>query len=89
MENLRNQWQRWCGEENDILILENHERLDGVLELDSIEVGMLGLSIMIPYRDAVDITMIMNWERLTSQWKLRKVILKNVLRAEILLHISG
>ena len=67
------------------MILENHERLDGVLELESIEVGMLGLSIMIPYRDAVDITIIMNLEMLTSRWKLRKVILKNVLRSKIVL----
>ena len=65
--------------------LENHERLDGVLELESIDVGMLGLSFIIPYRDAMDITMRMKWERLTTRWKLRKVILKNVLRSKIVL----
>ena len=68
--------------------LENHERLDGVLELESIDVGMLGLSFIIPYRDSMDITMRMKWERLTTRWKLRKFILKNVLRSKIVLDIS-
>jgi len=35
------------------LRLENHGRFDGVLELERIEVGMLGLSIIIPYRDTM------------------------------------
>ena len=69
--------------------LENHERLDGVLDLESIEVGMLGLSIIIPYKYFVDITMRMKWERITTRWKLKKVILKNVLRSKIVLDILG
>ena len=89
MEKLPNQGQRWCGADNDILRLENHEIFDGVLEIEIFEVGMLGLSITIPYRDTMDIVVRMHWERLTTRWKLRKVILKNVLRLKILLHISG
>ena len=46
--------------------LENHERFDGVLELERIEVGMLGLSIIIPYRDTIDIAVRMHLERLTT-----------------------
>ena len=69
--------------------LENHERLDGVLELESIEVGMLGLSIIIPYRDTMDIAVRMHLERLTTRWKLRKFILKNILLSQIVLDISG
>ena len=67
--------------------LENHERFDGVLELERIEVGMLVLSIIIPYRDTMDIVVRMHWERITTGWKLRKFILKNVLRSKIVLDI--
>ena len=67
--------------------LVNCERFDGALELERIEVGMLGLSTIIPYRDTMDIAVRMHWERLTTRLKLRKVILKNVLRSKIVLDI--
>ena len=49
----------------------------------------VGLSIIIPYRDTMDIVVRMNLERLTTRWKLRKVILKNILRSKIVSDILG
>ena len=49
----------------------------------------VGLSIIIPYRDTMDIAVRMHLERLTTRWKLRKVILKNILRSKIVSDILG
>jgi len=37
------------------LRVNNHKRFDGVLKLERIEFGMLGLSVIIPYRETMDI----------------------------------